>query len=97
VEGHKGEVKGVVGDPLAFPKGKAVGEVGLRRVYQPPYSPELNPAKRVFAEVRRWVEGRMYESMKAKQAAVGRVRRLGAGKGVLSLVGCAIFVRLSML
>jgi hypothetical protein len=33
----------------------------------------LNPAKRVFAEVRRWVEGRMYEIMEAKQAAVEEV------------------------
>jgi transposase len=36
-------------------KGKVVVEVGLRRIYQPSYSPELNPAERVFAEVRRWV------------------------------------------
>ena len=34
VEGGKGEVKGVVWDPAAFHKGKAVGEVG------PLYSPE---------------------------------------------------------
>ena len=33
-------VKGVVWDHAAFHKAKAVGEVGLRRVYQPPYSPE---------------------------------------------------------
>jgi hypothetical protein len=38
VEG--GRVKGVVWDHAAFHKAKAVGEVGLRRVYQPPYSPE---------------------------------------------------------
>jgi hypothetical protein len=30
----------------------------------------LSPAKRVLEEVRRWVEGRRYESMEAKQAAV---------------------------
>ena len=33
-------VKGVVWDHAAFHKAKAVGEVGPRRVYQPPYSPE---------------------------------------------------------
>jgi len=33
-------VKGVVWDHAAFHKAKAVGEVGLRRVYHPPYSPE---------------------------------------------------------
>ena len=50
--------RGVVWDHAAFHKAKAVGEVRLRRVYQPPYSPELNPAERVFEEVRRWVVGR---------------------------------------
>jgi transposase len=64
---------GVVWDHAAFHKAKAVGEVGLRRVYQPPYSPELNPAERVFAEVRRWVEGRRYERIEAKKAAVEEV------------------------
>jgi hypothetical protein len=33
-------VKGVVWDHAASHKGKAVGEMGLRRVYRPPYSPE---------------------------------------------------------
>jgi hypothetical protein len=46
----------------------------------------LNPTKWVFADVRRWVEGRRYESIEAKQAAVGG-RRLKAEKRVLSLVG----------
>jgi transposase len=65
-----------------------VGEVGLRRVYQPPYSPELNPAERVFEEVRRWVEGRRYESIETKKAAVEAVpRRLEAEGKVSSLVG----------
>ena len=67
-----------------FHKAKAVGEVGLRRVYQPP----LNPAERVFAEVRRWVEGRRYERIEAKKAAVEAVlRRLEAEGKVSSLVG----------
>jgi hypothetical protein len=30
----------------------------------------LNPAERVFEEVRRWVEGRVYASLEAKVAAV---------------------------
>jgi hypothetical protein len=33
-------MKGVVWDHAAFHKAKVVGEVGLRRIYQPPYSPE---------------------------------------------------------
>jgi len=80
--------RGVVWDHAAFHKAKVVGEVGLRRIYQPPYSPELNPAERVFEEVRRWVEGRRYERIKAKQAAVeGVLLRLEAEKRVLSPVG----------
>ena len=63
----------VVWDHAAFHKAKVVGEVGLRRLYQPPYSPELNPAEWVFAEVRRWVEGRRYERIEAKEAAVEEV------------------------
>jgi len=38
-QGVEGD-RGVVWDHAAFHKAKAVGEVGLRRVYQPPYSPE---------------------------------------------------------
>ena len=32
--------RGVVWDHAAFHKAKVVGEVGLRWIYQPPYSPE---------------------------------------------------------
>ena len=81
-------MQGVIGDHAAFHKAKVVGEVGLRRIYQPPYSPELNPAGRVFAEVRRWVKGRRYDRTEAKKAAVeGVLRGLEAGGKVSSLVG----------
>ena len=53
----------------------------------PAYSPELNPAERVFQEVRRWIEGKVYQSIEEKVMAVdafltglevesGRVRSL---------------------
>ena len=75
-------------DHAAFHKAKTIAEVGLRRIYHPSYSPELNPMERVFEEVRRWVEGRRYESIEAKKAAVGKVlRRLEAEGKVSSLVG----------
>ena len=81
-------MKGVVWDHAASHKAKVVGEVGLRRIYQPPYSPELNPAERVFEAVRRWVEERRYRRIEAKQAAVEAVlRRLEAEGKVSSLVG----------
>ena len=48
----------------------------------------LSPAERVFAEVRRWVEGRRYERIDAKKTAVEEVpRRLEAEGKVSSLVG----------
>ena len=48
----------------------------------------LNPAERVFEAVRRWVEGRRYERIEAKQAAVEAVpRRLEDEEKVSSLVG----------
>jgi len=48
----------------------------------------LSPAERVFAEVRRWVEGRRYERIEAKKAAgEGVLRGLEAGGKVSSLVG----------
>jgi hypothetical protein len=48
----------------------------------------LSPAERVFAEVRRWVEGRRYERIEAKKAAVEAVlRRLEAEEKFSSLVG----------
>lgn len=61
--------------------------VGLPLVALPPYSPELNPAERLFEEVRRRVEGTVYATLADKVDAVeaflheldadpARVRRL---------------------
>ena len=48
----------------------------------------LNPAERVFAEVRQWIEGCRYERIEAKKAAVEEVlRRLEAEGRVSSLIG----------
>ncbi len=64
-----------------------VRAVGLPLVALPPYSPELNPAERLFEEVRRRVEGEVYATLADKVDAVeaflreldadpARVRRL---------------------
>ena len=64
-----------------------VHAAGLPLVALPPYSPELNPAERLFEEVRRRVEGTVYATLDAKVAEVqaflgeldadpARVRRL---------------------
>ena len=58
-----------------------MGGLGFGRIFLPAYSPELNPAERVFEEVRRHVEGEVYPSLKAKMAAIDHVlRQLRADK-----------------
>jgi transposase len=49
---------------------KLVRSAGMALSFLPPFSPELNPAERVFEEVRRWVEGRVYDSLEAMVSAV---------------------------
>jgi DDE superfamily endonuclease len=64
-----------------------VRAVGLPPVELPPYSPELNPAERLFEEIRRRIEGKVYMTLAEKIAEVAafleepdadpaRVRRL---------------------
>ena len=50
-----------------------VTALGLPLIGLPPYSPELNPAERFFAEVRRAVEGEPYATLDDKVAAVQAV------------------------
>ena len=59
--GDETDVGAVVWDGARGHKGQQAQDVGLLLIVQPPYSPELNPAERVFEEVRRWIEGRMYQ------------------------------------
>jgi hypothetical protein len=66
--------------PCGFSQGESGGRGGRPTL--------LNPAERIFAAVRRWVEGRRYERIEAKKAAgEGVLRGLEAEKGVSSLVG----------
>lgn len=59
----------VVWDGAPAHGAKVMQELKTVRVRQPAYSPEVNPAERVFEEVRRWSEGKVYASVEAKQAA----------------------------
>jgi hypothetical protein len=45
-----------------------LADLPLARIRLPPASPELNPAERIFEEIRRRVEGRTYGTMTDKQA-----------------------------
>ncbi len=72
---------GVVWDGAPSHRGKLMGQVGFARIFLPAYSPELNPAERVFEEVRRQVEGRVYPSLRAKKDAIDHLlRQLRADK-----------------
>lgn len=64
------EVAAVVWDGAPSHRDQGVRELGLPLIVLPPYSPELNPAERVFEEVRRWIEGKVYPSLEDKVAAV---------------------------
>ena len=65
-----GEVAALVWDGAPSHRAEEVRAAGLPLIGLPPYSPELNPAERVFEEIRRWVEGRVYSTIEAKMAAV---------------------------
>jgi hypothetical protein len=59
-------IAAVVWDGASSHRGELILDEELLRVVQPPASPELNPAERVFEEVRRHIEGRTYASLAEK-------------------------------
>jgi len=59
-------LEAVVWDKAPSHRAKSLAELGTTRVFLPSYSPELNPAERVFEEVRSRVEGKVYESLHDK-------------------------------
>tara|TARA_Y100000310_G_scaffold216932_1_gene218017 strand:- start:21 stop:527 length:507 start_codon:yes stop_codon:yes gene_type:complete len=64
------EVAALVWDGAPSHRDQRVHGLGLPLIALPPYSPELNPAERVFEEVRRWIEGKVYRSIEDKVEAV---------------------------
>lgn len=60
----------ILWDGAGAHRGKQLRELPTHRLVLPPYSPELNPAERVFEEIRRSVEGRSYPDLAAKQGVV---------------------------
>ncbi len=59
--------------PYGFSRREGGGGGGAAAAISSPYSSELNPSERVLKEVRRWVEGRRYERIEAKKAAMEEV------------------------
>jgi hypothetical protein len=53
-------------------RGQAYADLDLYRIEQPPYSPELNPAERIFEYLRHKIEGLVYPTIDKKKQAVER-------------------------
>lgn len=70
--GQTAGIGALVWDGAASHRARLVRAVGLPLITQPPAAPELNPAERVFEELRRAIEGRSYASLADKIAAVER-------------------------
>jgi hypothetical protein len=69
----------VVWDGARGHRGAAYAGLKLRRIEQPPYSPELNPVERIFEHLRARVEGKVYGTITAKRAALDiELQRLAA-------------------
>lgn len=68
---EKWALEAVVWDRAPSHRAKILGELPTVRVFLPSYSPELNPAERVFEEVRRQVEGKVYDDVAAKRREAG--------------------------
>lgn len=64
------ELAALVWDRAPGHRDADVRALGLPLIALPPYSPELNPAERVFQELRRAIEGRVYATLDDKVAAV---------------------------
>jgi hypothetical protein len=67
---HK--VQCLIWDRARGHRGPAYTDINIQRIEQPPYSPELNPAERVFQYLRDKIEGFIYGSLANKRAAVER-------------------------
>lgn len=65
-----GELGALVWDGASSHRDADVQALGLPLIGLPPRSPELNPAERVFEELRRAVEGKVYATLADKVAAV---------------------------
>ena len=69
----------IIWDGAGTHRARLLADLPTARVRLPSYSPELNPAERVFQEIRRRTEGRVYAAIADKQAvAQGYLASLAA-------------------
>jgi hypothetical protein len=64
------DLDAVVWDGAPGHQAEDVQSIVFGLVQQPAYAPELNPAERVFQELRRAVEGKVYATLEEKVAAI---------------------------
>lgn len=67
------DVDGIIWDRAPSHRAQDIEALDFEAIYQPAYSPELNPVERLFEELRRAVEGRIYDTLEDKQQAVEAV------------------------
>ena len=80
-------VDAVVWDRARGHRGPAYDGSAVKRIEQPPYSPELNPAERIFEYLRGRVEGIVYGTVANKQQAVEReLKRLANNPGAVKSI-----------
>lgn len=63
-------LEAVVWDGAPSHRSQVVQELGFPLVQQPAYAPELNPVERLIEELRRAVEGKVYDTLEAKAEAI---------------------------
>ncbi len=68
-----GVLDGLVWDGAPGHRDERVRRIGLPLVSLPPYSPELNPAERLFEAIRAEIEGEVYAGLDAKCARVDAI------------------------
>jgi len=67
---EKWKLDAVIWDSASSHRSNLVAQLPFVSIFQPSYSPELNPVERIFEELRRAVEGVIYETLDDKKQAV---------------------------
>ena len=88
-EDLEGSLEAIVWDGAKGHQGSEYDDVGVSRIRQPPYSPELQPAERIFQYLRARVEGIVYGELEAKKEAVeDELRKLAACREKVRSLTC---------
>ena len=67
------QADGIIWDGATSHYAQPVTQLEIKFIYQPPYSPELNPVERLFQELRREIEGLIYDNLDQKQAKIEQI------------------------